>query len=340
MLDAPSSLLFSLGAVFGLLIGSAINAMVWRLHTGESWARGRSKCPGCGHELAARDLVPVLSWLLLKGKCRYCRKPISRQYPLVELLTALLFGLSAARIGVNSAGAAVELGFWFLMLTLLLVMAVYDAKWKLLPTSVMAPAIVLAAAWTFARAGMEGFEARWVLPYLALGALVAGLAVSAWLSMRGARPGEHEPTDEEADDPRRWLSSLLLAGMLLVAFALWRFSSPLAFGPLAAAFGAALFFDVLTNATKGRGMGGGDVNLAFLMGLILGIQATLVALFAAFNLGALGGLALLARQKMRRRGEDGRRMTIPFGPYLVAGTVIAFLYGRELAAWYLGLSSL
>src|SRR5260221_566501 len=92
--------------LLGLTFGSFINALVWRLHKQNedsakeqkvpnlSIATGRSMCPNCYHELAAKDLIPVLSWLSLGGKCRYCRQPISWQYPLVELLTAGLFTVS------------------------------------------------------------------------------------------------------------------------------------------------------------------------------------------------------------------------------------------------------
>src|SRR5690606_2157613 len=89
-------------AILGLCVGSFVNALVWRLRMQESSgkkksdrkmsiSRGRSMCPHCRHELSAVDLVPVFSWLFLGGKCRYCRKPISKQYPLVELVTSILF---------------------------------------------------------------------------------------------------------------------------------------------------------------------------------------------------------------------------------------------------------
>src|SRR4051794_11351319 len=86
----------------GLCFGSFINALVWRVHEQEkgkktrnlSILHGRSQCPHCGHELAAKDLIPVISWLLLKGKCRYCGQPISRQYPAVEATTSGWFLLS------------------------------------------------------------------------------------------------------------------------------------------------------------------------------------------------------------------------------------------------------
>src|SRR5690606_23636863 len=79
--------------VSGLILGSFVNAFVWRLHEKKDWVGGRSECPHCHHKLAPKDLVPVLSWLSLGGKCRYCHKPIPDS-PLVELAVPVLFVLS------------------------------------------------------------------------------------------------------------------------------------------------------------------------------------------------------------------------------------------------------
>lgn len=78
-------------ALFGLVFGSFCNAWAWRLCHGESIAKGRSHCAVCGHTLAAKDLVPLLSWLILRGKCRYCGAPISKRYPLAELTSGFAF---------------------------------------------------------------------------------------------------------------------------------------------------------------------------------------------------------------------------------------------------------
>lgn len=78
---------------FGLIIGSFLNALIWRLHTGESMME-RSKCPKCGKMIAWYDNIPVLSYLFLLGKCRKCHSHISIQYPVVELITGLLFVLA------------------------------------------------------------------------------------------------------------------------------------------------------------------------------------------------------------------------------------------------------
>lgn len=80
--------------VFGTMVGSFLNCVIYRLEKEESFLKGRSYCPHCKHSLSWPDLIPVLSFLSLMGKCRYCRKPISWQYPLVELFTGLIFVLA------------------------------------------------------------------------------------------------------------------------------------------------------------------------------------------------------------------------------------------------------
>jgi len=88
-------------ALYGLVIGSFLNVVIYRVPRGESVVRPRSRCPGCGAEIAARDNIPVLSWLLLRGRCRHCGGPISWRYPAVELLTGALFAMMAARFGLS-----------------------------------------------------------------------------------------------------------------------------------------------------------------------------------------------------------------------------------------------
>jgi len=107
-----------------------------------------------------------------------------------------------------------------------------------------------------------------------------------------------------------------------------------ALGGFEAAVAAGGGFFLLVAATKGRAMGGGDIKLAFAMGLILGVQGTAVAMLAAFNVAAVVGLVMIAVRKRKRRDQ------IPFGPYLVGGTIVAFLFGRSVVAWYLRLNGL
>ncbi|MEE0955964.1 MAG: prepilin peptidase [Eubacterium sp.] len=92
---------YILSFIFGTIFGSFINCMAWRITVGESVVKGRSRCPHCGHVLSAADLVPIFSWLLLKGRCRYCKNPISIRYLLIELITGIAFLLAAVRFGLS-----------------------------------------------------------------------------------------------------------------------------------------------------------------------------------------------------------------------------------------------
>ncbi len=93
--------LAAFAALLGLVMGSFLNCLAWRLVHGESVMRGRSHCAACGHTLGAGDLVPLLSWLALRGRCRYCGAPVSARYPLAELICAAAYGSLALRYGFS-----------------------------------------------------------------------------------------------------------------------------------------------------------------------------------------------------------------------------------------------
>jgi leader peptidase (prepilin peptidase)/N-methyltransferase len=128
----------------GLVLGSFINALVWRLHEGKDWVKDRSECPSCHHKLAARDLVPVVSWLLLGGKCRYCHKPIPDS-PIVELVVPVLFVTSFYFWSQPISGVSLfTFILWLVFLVGFVALAVYDLKWFLLPDVIVFPLIGLA----------------------------------------------------------------------------------------------------------------------------------------------------------------------------------------------------
>jgi prepilin signal peptidase PulO-like enzyme (type II secretory pathway) len=130
-------------ALLGLVFGSFTNAWVWRTSQDMNVAEGRSVCPHCKHQLAWYDLVPLLSYIGLKGKCRYCHKPIGAQYPLVELGTMLLFaGLYVFSVP-SGWFAWVQLAISLIVAVLLVAAFVYDAKYMQLPEKFMLPAVVL-----------------------------------------------------------------------------------------------------------------------------------------------------------------------------------------------------
>src|SRR6266542_3435082 len=131
--------------VGGLVFGSFVNALVWRLHSKRDWVKERSECPHCHHQLAAKDLVPVLSWLSLNGKCRYCSKPIPDS-PLVELVLPLLFVLSYYVWPQPLTGVGLFVFvLWLIFLVGFVALAVYDLKWFLLPDVIVFPLMALAA---------------------------------------------------------------------------------------------------------------------------------------------------------------------------------------------------
>lgn len=147
-------------AWLGLCFGSFVNALVWRVHEqGKKHAKGknhpnlsvisgRSICPKCNHQLAWYDLIPVFSWLALQGRCRYCKKPISWQYPAVELTTAMVFVVSY----VWWPGGLYHGRDWLLFVTWLAVsvglmaLLVYDFKWMILPNKIIYPTFFIALA--------------------------------------------------------------------------------------------------------------------------------------------------------------------------------------------------
>ena len=266
--------------LLGLVLGSFVNAFVWRLHEQQelegkkskatqeklqklSILRGRSMCPHCGHQLAAKDLVPVLSWVGLGGKCRYCRKPISWQYPVVELATAAVFVASYIWWPLAFTGFGIfAFILWLIFLVGFMALAVYDIKWFLLPDKIVWPLVALAAAQVLTHFAYWDHD-LWVLGEAAIGVLVA-------------------------------------SG----------------------------FFYVLYVLSKGRWIGGGDVKLGLVIGLLVGgpLPALLVLYFASI-LGLIVSLPLLINKKLKRSS------VIPFGPFLLLATIIVQLFGANITSW-------
>jgi leader peptidase (prepilin peptidase)/N-methyltransferase len=129
-------------ALFGLLIGSFLNVVAWRLPRGESLIKPRSKCPGCDTQLKAYDNIPLFSWLALRGRCRGCNEKISARYPVVEAVTAALYVLVVAL----KHDDVLQLVLGLVLVTFLVPIAVIDLDLKIIPNKLTAPAAVLAVA--------------------------------------------------------------------------------------------------------------------------------------------------------------------------------------------------
>jgi leader peptidase (prepilin peptidase)/N-methyltransferase len=253
MLDAY---VIVVAAVFGLIIGSFLNACAYRLPLGISIAHGRSFCPTCTTQIRAVDNIPLVSWLALRGRCHACGAPISWRYPLVEALTGALFATVAALTGPSAL-----LLLRLLFVAALILVSDIDIGERIIPDVVILPVAAIGAL------GMTvldpGGGARWV-----------------WL-----------------------VSGLGAAGFLL---------------------GAGLIYERLRGV---EGMGMGDVKLALCMGVFLG-TAVIPALFIGFIVGALAGIALLAR-------GHSSKTAVPFGPFLACGAVVSLFCGSQLVHLYL-----
>jgi len=136
--------------ILGIFIGSFLNVVILRLHREESFIKGASKCLFCQHRLYPKDLVPLFSYLWLKGRCRYCQKRFSHQYPLVEFATGLVFALIFWKVIPNfdllsaSNLQILHLIDWWAIASFLIVIFVYDFKYYLILDKVVWPGIILA----------------------------------------------------------------------------------------------------------------------------------------------------------------------------------------------------
>ena len=226
--------------VFGLIFGSFLNVLIYRLRNGGRIFFDRSKCPHCKTTLKWHDLVPLLSFAYLYGRCRYCRKKISWQYPLVELASGIVWVLVFYRFWPSW-----NIIYYIFILSLFLAIAVYDARWKIIPDRLVYPAIIIVFIY-------NAFNANLIVP-------------------------------------------------LFVALSVF------------------LFFFLIYYFSSGRAMGLGDAKLSFLIGLFLNPISSLVAFNLAFIFGAIYAIILLVI------GKKSLKSKIALGPFLVLGTIIAFL---------------
>lgn len=180
-----TSLLLALLFVLGLVVGSFLNVVIHRVPAGDSVVRPRSRCPGCGTEIAARDNVPVISWLLLRGRCRQCRRRISVRYPLVELLTGALFALTGWQLGLDWALPA-----YLYLVAVGVAMAVIDLDHQRLPDVLTLPSYPVAGLLLLLPAVAEGAWGDYLRAWLGAAVLYAFYFVLMLLYPRGMGFGD------------------------------------------------------------------------------------------------------------------------------------------------------
>jgi leader peptidase (prepilin peptidase) / N-methyltransferase len=164
--DVPGVVVVA-AAILGLILGSFATVAVHRIPEGQSIITGRSKCPHCGRTITAMENVPVISYLVLRGRCRGCGARISIRYPLIELVTGLLFAFAVLKFGLTAEAAVFAMFFWVLV-----VLSAIDLDHRLLPNRIVYPAFVCGWAALIALAIAAGEPG--LLVDAAVGAFVFG----------------------------------------------------------------------------------------------------------------------------------------------------------------------
>ena len=256
MTPIETLILYLIIFLYGIVVGSFLNVCILRIPAGESIVTERSHCTSCSHVLHWYDLFPLFSWIFLKGRCRYCGAPISKQYPIIEGLNGVLWVLTFALCGWSF-----DTVLACLMISALVVLSVIDWRTFEIPFGINVCIFVLG---------------------------VVRLACSIM------------------DESTRATFPEYIIGFFAV-------SVPLL---------------IIFYATRGRGIGGGDIKLMAAAGLFLGWKMILLSLM----LGCLFGSVIhIARMKLAGEGR-----VLAMGPYLSAGILIAVWFGQQIVNWYMG----
>ena len=243
--------------ILGLVIGSFSNVCIYRIPKNESIVFPASHCTSCQTPIKAMDNIPLLSYFLLKGKCRNCGENISIRYPIVEFLTGVVYLLIYFIYGWS-----LQTLVYIILSSALIIISFIDLDEQIIPDEISLPGMVL------------GFLISFFVPY-----------ISYFNSLLG----------------------ILTGGGIIFLIAL---------------AGLAIF--------KKEAMGGGDVKLAAMIGAFIGWRYITLSLFIGFFIGAVTGI-LLILSKVKNKDD-----IIPFGPFIVLGSILTILWGKNLLSWYLG----
>lgn len=254
-------LLYILTFISGTFFGSYFNLVSDRVVKNKKTSKGRSKCDHCDKTLKPKNLIPLVSYIIQKGKCNYCKKKISLYHPFSEILTGLVFAGAAYFSGVFfSANVTNIITFVYLAVvaSFYVILFLTDIKYKLLPNKIVYPAIIFVFLF-----------------------LVINTVVFMWLYYNQLKNDPFGIYLLQAGIFEQQVMEILRnLGLLLVS-----------------SLGIALFFWLLVFITKGRGMGFGDIRLGFLIGLFNGFPFNIIAIFLSFVLGALYSVVLVVLKK-------------------------------------------
>ncbi len=273
---------------FGTLVGSYLDVLASRFSPERGFKnslRGRSRCEGCKENLRWFELVPLFSFLIQRGRCRRCLSKLSPRYPIVEIITGLIFVLVPLKLGLGFSTF-----LWLLLFPTLIVITIIDIRFKIIPDQLNLillgiGAVEVVFAQVYHNFGLLGGKI--------VGSALGSYALIFWLN-----------------DSSAWIN--YLAGALVGLFL----------------FGGLYLF------SRGRAMGMGDVKLAASLGLFVGWPDAIFSFAAAFIIGAMAGVVLLAL------GKKEMKDSLPFGPFIAIGMTLIFFFGYYILNGYFALFSL
>lgn len=233
--------------IFGAALGSFSLVLAWRMHDKTDWVKGRSKCDHCSHELSSLDLIPIVSWLALRGKCHYCKTPISKQVLAVEVLLGSIWALSWQfwPYQLESISGYMLLAVWAVITVILSSLFWYDYRWYILPNKLVYTLLGLSLVYGVTKGFAVDYSA-WsviILPIVAAG-LLSGLFFALYTFSRGKWIGFGDvrlavPIGIILGTPLFAWMMLFIASVLGILFALpsivsgkKKLSSKVPFGPL------------------------------------------------------------------------------------------------------------
>lgn len=288
--------------LFGLCIGSFLNVCIWRIPRNQSIVAPASRCPRCSAAIKPYDNIPVLSWVVLGGRCRNCHAPISPVYPCVEALSGGAFLACAWQFGWT-----LEATKWMVFLAVLIVLFFTDIFFRILPDEVNLFGAAAGLTFSFFVPVGDG-SASW------LASKLAGAALSTTLASFGDA----------------------LLGGAVIALGLWAFAEAFSrfIGRAAMGFG-----DVKMMAMMGVFLGVKKAFLTLLLGTLLGSMLGLLVILALY--AARWKVPVAQRAHRRRLGSESRmrwalarRYQLPLGTFLAMGAVAVVFVGSPLLAWY------
>ena len=266
--------------ILGSCIGSFLNVISDRLQNGKSIIFGRSHCESCKNKLNVHDLIPIISFLSLRGRCRYCKEKLSYTYLVSELLTGFVFVFTAFQLNlINNINTFSVLSYIYLVIVFsaYIVILLSDFKFRLIPDKAVIPIIVLIFGTLIFNGFFTYFSTYNRLKFDPLGIYLIKVGYM------------------------NNIMSPIITGTLYV---------------IASSFIISLFFWLLIVITKGRGMGFGDVKLGFLIGLFNGWPNNILAIFLGFFSGAVFSLILILFGRKRMKDTIAFGPFLIFGSFV------------------------